>query len=161
MSDLHKVEYTLSQVNERIKVADQKAIFFASFNFIGLFIQLNSLSFTKFTSLLPAILLFFLVMLWFLSIIILLMIISPRLNNWIKKSKIYFWHISDAYSTDGLSAIDDYRNWSDLDFFDDISTQIVQNSLIAKCKYKLLQKLTYIFFWFILLSVFIQVINLI
>lgn len=153
------LKYVFEQVSDRIKFADQKATIFASLNIFWILLQLNYLQTEKFNSCFKIALLIVFVACGILSIVFLLLIIYPHLDNKIKQSKIYFYHIANKYETDKLSALNDYKKLSDTSFSDDLMTQIVENSIIAKKKYQLLQVLFWFFWVFVVLSMIIQFIN--
>lgn len=153
------LKYIFGQVNDRIKFADQKATLFASLNILWVLLQLNFIQTEKFDSCFEIWLLVVFIICWVLSIIFLLLIIYPRLDNKTKQSKIYFYHIANKYINDKLSALDDYEKLSDDSISNDLVTQIVENSIIARRKYQFLQILFLLFWIFVCLSIIVQFIN--
>jgi hypothetical protein len=153
------LKYVLTQINDRIKFADQKASFFASFNLIWVLVQLKFLNLENFSSCLYKFILLLFLLSWIFSIIFLFLILYPRLNNKTKKSKIYFCHIANKYKDNKISAIKDFNDLTEDEFKEDLSIQIVENSIITKRKYKLLQILFLCFGFFIIASIIIQFIN--
>jgi hypothetical protein len=68
-----------------------------------------------------------------------LLILYPRLNNKLKISKIYFSHIANAYENDKYTGIEELREMTNEDYEKDLASQILENSIIAKKKYKYIQ----------------------
>lgn len=137
---MENLKYTFNQVNDWIKIADQKAMILGSFNIAGFIYQLVKIDkllcgniYTIIFSVLSIIITLIALYFW-------LRIIYPEINNKHKKSKIYFQHIANAYENDIASGIEDLQKINDEEYKKDLASQIVINSIIAKKKYKYVQK---------------------
>jgi hypothetical protein len=151
---MENLKYIYDKINDWIKNADQKAMILGSFNIAGFIYQLvniNKLVCMNTTAIilvmLSAVSTFFALFFW-------LMILYPRLDNKHKKSKIYFLHIANAYEDDINAGINDFINLEDDKIKTDLASQIVINSIIAKRKYKYIQKFIWAFACQILFLIF-------
>lgn len=142
---MEQLKYTFDQVNEWIRVADQKALILGSFNIAGLIYQLiNFSNFRHAHGCINPLLLISLV-LTFTALFLWLRIIYPRLDNTHKKSKIFFQHIANAYGEDRDSGIKDLQSFSKEEFERDLASQIIANSVVAKRKYLYIQRFMWVF----------------
>ncbi len=142
---MENLKYIHNQVNEWIKVADQKALILGSFNIAGFIYQLVNFDKLKCGNIYTIILSILSVLFTFLALYFWLKIIYPRLDNEHKKSKIYFQHIANAHEKDIDSGIEELQNIEDRKFQRDLASQIVINSIIAKKKYIYIQKFIWVF----------------
>lgn len=142
---MENLKYTYGQVNEWIKIADQKALILGSFNVVGLLYQLIKFEKVKDGGVYSVALSVISMVLTIVAMFFWLRIIYPKLDNKLKKSKIYFQHIANAYGEDMDSGINALQNFAEEDFKRDLASQIVINSVIAKKKYSNIQKFIWIF----------------
>lgn len=142
---MENLKYTYNQINDWIKTADQKAMILGSFNIAGFIYQLINID-KLICGNIYTIILFILSIISTLSALFLwLSIIYPKIDNEHKKSKIYFQHIANAYENDISFGVENLQNIKDDDFKKDLASQIVINSIIAKKKYKNIQKFIWVF----------------
>lgn len=142
---MENLKYTYGQVNEWIKIADQKALILGSFNIVGLLYQLIKFEKVKDGGVCSVALFIISMIFTIVAMFFWLRIIYPKLDNKLKKSKIYFQHIANAYGEDMDSGINDLQNFAEEDFKRDLASQIVINSVIAKKKYSNIQKFIWVF----------------
>lgn len=137
---MDNLKYTHDQITTWIKVADQKALIFGSFNIISILYQTAELKTLKNASIYFYIAYAFLIVFALLAFYFWLMVLYPQLNNDSKKSKIYFLHLANAYGNDIDGGINDCQNINDDDYKRDLASQIIINSKVAKNKYKNIKK---------------------
>jgi hypothetical protein len=142
---MDNLKYTFDQVNEWIRTADQKAMILGSFNMAGFIYQLINIDKIICAGIYTIVLFAISIIITIVSLIFWLLIIWPRLDNKLKISKIYFLHIANAYENDKNTGIEDLQKISDVEFRKDLASQIVENSAIAKRKYKYIQKFILLF----------------
>jgi len=142
---MDELKYTYDQVNSWIKIADQKAMILGSFNLAGFIYQLVNFDKVICGSTVTIILFISSLVATFCALFFWLRIIYPRLDNKLKKSKIYFEHIANAYANDLETGIHDLEDLNDGKFKKDLASQIVINSVIAKQKYQNIQKFIWTF----------------
>jgi uncharacterized membrane protein YhhN len=139
------LKYIYGVVNDWIKVADQKALVFGSFNLAGIAYQLVNVSDIKsetlFVQLLSAVSAAVSIGAFFCWV----SIIYPRLDNKSKKSKLYFLHIANRFETDIDAGIKEYEVLDETDLIRDLASQIVVNSIVAKKKYRYIQIFSWLF----------------
>ncbi len=157
---MENLKYTYNQVNEWIKIADQKALILGSFNMASFIYQLANLDKLKYISIYATIPLVLYILSIFLALFFWLRIIYPKLDNKYKKSKIYFQHIANAYEKDIDLGIDELQNLDEQEIKRDLASQIVINSIIAKKKYNDIQKFIWVFAFQLFLLVLLIVQNL-
>lgn len=127
------LKYTFSNINDWIKVADTKANYFLTYN-LGYIVVLSQFIDDK-TDLLIKILYCVCSILSFVSLYFLISVFTPRLQNKLKKSNIYFLHLAEKYCNDQISGVEKLQKISENDYISDLSGQIVINSIIAKEKF--------------------------
>ncbi len=158
---MENLKYTYNQVNDWIKTADQKAMILGSFNAAGFVYQLISLDEIECANNFTLALFFISLVATFVAGYFWMMIIYPRLENNLKVSKIYYAHIANAYTNNLQTGIEELSSMSDEEYKKDLSSQIVINSIIAKRKYRYIQKFVWAFsfqiFTLICLSIVILV----
>ena len=142
---MDQLKYIFDQVNNWIKVADQKAMILGSFNLAGLAYQLVKFDEVVCGSMYTVALFALSLIATALALIFWLRIIYPSLDNKLKKSKIYFEHIANAYSNDMDTGVQDLQALTEKEFKRDLASQIVINSCIAKKKYGSIQKFIWAF----------------
>lgn len=142
---MENLKYTFDQVNDWIKTADQKAMILGSFNIAGFIYQLVNIDKIVCGSPYTIILFIISITVTLITLYFWLRIIYPKLNNDLKISKIYFLHIANAYEKNQNTGIEDLQNISDDDFKKDLASQVVINSIIAKKKYRYVQKFIWSF----------------
>lgn len=137
---MENLKYTFDQVNDWIKTADQKALILGSVNIAGFAYQTANLDRLICGDIYTKILFCFSIIATLTALYFWINILYPRLDNKLKKSKIYFQHIANAYENDLDRGIEDLQNIEEKDFKRDLASQIVINSIIAKKKYACIQK---------------------
>lgn len=142
---MENLKYTFDQVNNWIKIADQKAMILGSFNLTGFIYQLINFNKLKCADIYASILSALSIIFTFTALYFWLRILYPNLDNKHKKSKIYFQHIANAYENDIDSGIEDLQKIEDKQFQRDLASQVVINSIIAKKKYAYIQKFIWAF----------------
>jgi hypothetical protein len=142
---MENLKYTFDQVNDWIKTADQKAMILGSFNLAGFIYQLVNIKKIICGSVYTVILFFVSITATLSMLYFWFRIIYPKLSNKLKKSKIYFLHIANAYEKDQNAGIKDLQNVSSDEFKKDLASQVVINSIIAKEKYGYIQKFIWAF----------------
>ena len=142
---MENLKYTFDQVNNWVKIADQKAMILGSFNIAGFIYQLVNFDklrcgniYVVMVSVLSTISTLIALYFW-------LRILYPNLDNKHKKSKIYFQHIANAYEKDIDLGVEELQKIEDKEFQRDLASQIVINSIIAKKKYAYIQKFIWAF----------------
>ncbi len=142
---MENLKYTLDQVNEWIRTADQKAMILGSFNIAGFIYQIVSLD--KISCANNYTIVIFIISLFstLIALCLWLLILYPRLNNNLKISKIYFSHIANAYQNDKHTGVEDLQKITNDDYKKDLATQIIENSVIAKKKYLYIQRFILVF----------------
>lgn len=142
---MENLKYTYDQVNEWIRTADQKAMILGSFNVAGFVYQLINLDEIRCANKFILTLFFLSLVATFVAGYFWMMIVYPRLENNLKLSKIYYGHIANAYTNNLQVGIEDLSSMSDEEYKKDLSSQIVINSIIAKRKYRYIQKFIWAF----------------
>lgn len=142
---MENLKYTFGLINDWIKTADQKAMILGSFNIAGFIYQLVKFDKVKDGSCLTVTLFAISVASTFVALYFWLQILYPKLDNKLKKSKIFFQHISNAYNNDMASGIEDLLAVTDEEYRKDLASQIVINATIAKTKYANIQKFIIVF----------------
>lgn len=142
---MDNLKYTFDQINEWIKIADQKAMILGSFNIAGFIYQLINLDRLLYGSVYTVILFCISIIATLAALFFWLRIIYPKLDNEHKKSKIYFQHIANAYEADIDLGIEELQKIEDVQFQRDLASQIVINSIIARKKYADIQKFIWAF----------------
>lgn len=137
---MDNLKYIFDQVNEWIRTADQKAMILGSFNMAGFIYQLINIDKIIYADTYTVVIFTLSIIATTLALTFWLLIIWPRLNNNLKISKIYFSHIANAYGNDKNTGIEDLQKINDIEFKKDLASQIIENSIIAKKKYKYIQK---------------------
>ncbi|MFC1600340.1 Pycsar system effector family protein [Patescibacteria group bacterium] len=140
-------------INDWIKTADQKAMIFASLNVLGFFGYLITLDFSNLQTWYEWGALILFVISGLTALILLVLVVYPRLDNKLKKSKIYFCHIANKYKNDLETGVSDYCKLKAKDLEKDYASQIVINSTIAKKKYTYLKYFAFTFISEIVLGV--------
>lgn len=151
---MENLKYIYDKINDWIKNADQKAMILGSFNVAGFIYQLININKLICMSTTAIILIMLSTVSAFFALFFWLMILYPRLDNKHKKSKIYFLHIANAYEDDINTGINDFVNLESDKIKTDLASQIVINSIIAKRKYKYIQKFIWAFACQILFLIF-------
>ena len=136
---MENLKYTFDQVNEWIRAADQKAMILGSFNIAGFIYQLVNIEKIICADMYTIIVFTLSVIATLVALGSWLLILYPRLNNKLKISKIYFSHIANAYENDKYTGIEELREMTNEDYEKDLASQILENSIIAKKKYKYIQ----------------------
>lgn len=154
---MENLKYTYNQVNEWIKIADQKALILGSFNMVGFIYQLISFDKLIYGSICTIFLFVLSLVSTLVAMYFWLRIIYPKLDNKHKKSKIYFQHIANAYEKDIDLGIEELQNLDEREIKKDLASQIVINSIIAKKKYGDIQKFIWVFAFHIFLLVLLVV----
>ena len=142
---MENLKYTLDQVNGWIRTADQKAMILGSFNITGFIYQLINIDKLVQGSDYVLILGTLSIISTFLALFLWLRILYPKLDNKVKKSKIYFGHIFNAYESDINTGIEELQNISDEEFKKDLASQIIINSIIAQKKYVDIRSFIWVF----------------
>lgn len=142
---MENLKYTLDQVNDWIKIADQKAMILGSFNIAGFIYQLINLDKLRCDNIYIVIISVLSVISTLIALYFWLRILYPNLDNKHKKSKIYFQHIANAYEKDMDLGVEELQKVEDKQFQRDLASQIVINSIIAKKKYAYIQKFIWAF----------------
>ena len=142
---MENLKYTYNQVNEWIKIADQKALILGSFNIVGFIYQLINFDKSIYGSICTTVLFVLSLVSTLVAMYFWLRIIYPKLDNKHKKSKIYFQHIANAYGDDIGTGIEELQKIDEKEFEKDLASQIVINSIIAKKKYANIQKFIWAF----------------
>ena len=142
---MENLKYTFNQINEWIRVADQKAMILGSLNVISFVYQLLSIDNLLCASTYTIILFAISISATLVAFSSWLLILYPRLNNNLKISKIYFSHIANAYENDKNTGIEDLQKITEKDYQKDLASQILENSIIAKRKYKYIQVFIFAF----------------
>lgn len=142
---MDNLKYTFDQINEWIRTADQKAMILGSFNIAGFIYQLVNIdkivcadTYTVVTFIISIIATLVALCLW-------LLILYPRLNNDLRISKIYFSHIANAYEKNKHTGVEDLQKVTEDEYKSDLASQILENSIIAKKKYRHIQKFIWAF----------------
>jgi hypothetical protein len=139
---MENLKYIFNQVNDWIKIADQKALILGSFNIAAFIYQLINFDKLNNASCSTIILFILSVLLTIFGLIIWLRIIYPKLGNQ-KISKIYFLHIANAYGDKISKGTEEMTHINEKEFKEDLANQIISNSVVAKSKYSNIQ----IFIW--------------
>jgi hypothetical protein len=142
---MDNLKYIFDQVNNWIRIADQKAMILGSFNIAGFIYQLVNIEKIVCGSGYTIALFSLSVGVTLVTLYLWLNIIYPRLNNDLKNSKIYFSHIANAYEKDLNTGIEEMQNISSEEFKKDLASQVVINSIIAKKKNQSIQKFIWAF----------------
>ena len=142
---MENLKYTFSQINDWIKIADQKAMILGSFNIAGFIYQLVNFNKSGYGNIYVAIASVLSIISTFVALYFWLRILYPNLDNKHKKSKIYFQHIANAYEKDIDLGIEELQKIEDKEFKRDLASQVVINSIIAKKKYVYIQKFIWAF----------------
>lgn len=142
---MDNLKYTFDQVNEWIRTADQKAMILGSFNMAGFIYQLINIDKLICAGTYTMVIFIISIITTLIALRFWLLILYPRLNNDLKISKIYFSHIANAYEHDKHTGIDDLQKMTPDEFKKDLSSQIIENSIIAKKKYQYIQKFIFAF----------------
>jgi hypothetical protein len=142
---MENLKYTFDQVNDWIKNADQKAMILGSFNVAGFIYQLVNTEKIICGSVYTVVLFVISTVATLVTLYFWLRIIYPKLNNELKNSKIYFLHIANAYEKDQHAGIEDLQKITSEEFKEDLASQVVINSIIAKKKYTYIQKFVWSF----------------
>lgn len=137
---MDNLKYIFDQVNEWIRTADQKAMILGSFNMAGFIYQLINIDKIICAGTYTIVVFAISIIATIISLCFWLLIIWPRLDNKLKISKIYFLHIANAYENDKNTGVENLQKINDVEFRKDLASQIVENSIIAKRKYKYIQK---------------------
>lgn len=142
---MENLKYTFDQVNEWIRAADQKAMILGSLNIAGFIYQFVTIEKIACAGTYTTIVLVLSVIATLTALGAWLLILYPRLNNKLKVSKIYFSHIANAYENDKYTGIEELSKMTDDDYEKDLASQILENSIIAKKKYKYIQVFIFAF----------------
>ncbi len=142
---MENLKYTYNLINDWIKIADQKAMILGSFNIAGFIYQLVNFDKLKCANIYIIILTYMSFTATLTALFFWLSILYPRLDNKLKKSRIYFQHIANAYENDKNTGTEDLQKISEEEFKKDLASQIVINSIIAKNKYANIQKFIWAF----------------
>lgn len=154
---MENLKYTFDQVNEWIKTADQKALILGSVNVAGVAYQTANLNRAACEDVFTIAMFSFSIIAALAAMYFWVSIIYPRLGNKLRKSKIYFLHIANAYEDDLERGIEDLQSIQEEDFQKDLASQVVINSIIAKKKYINIQR----FIWAFAVQVFFTLVFLI
>lgn len=142
---MDNLKYIFDQVNGWIRTADQKAMILGSFNIAGFIYQLININKIICAGTYTIVVFIISIIATIVALIFWLLILYPRLDNELKISKIYFLHIANAYEGDKHTGVDDLQKINPDEFKKDLASQIVENSIIAKRKYKYIQKFILLF----------------
>ena len=142
---MENLKYTFDQVNDWIKIADQKAMILGSFNIAGFLYQLVNFDKLRYGNIYVVIIFVLSIISTLIALYFWLRILYPNLDNKHKKSKIYFQHIANAYEKDIDLRMEELQKVEDKQFQKDLASQIVVNSIIAKKKYAYIQKFIWTF----------------
>jgi hypothetical protein len=142
---MDNLKYIFDQVNEWIRTADQKAMILGSFNMAGFIYQLINIDKIMCAGTYAIVVFILSIIATLVALRFWLLILYPRLNNDLKISKIYFSHIANAYEHNKYAGIENLQNMTPDEFKKDLSSQIIENSIIAKKKYQYIQKFIFAF----------------
>ena len=142
---MENLKYTFDQVNEWIRTADQKAMILGSFNIAGLIYQLVNIEKIICSGLYITIVFSLSIVATLVALGSWLLILYPRLNNKLKISKIYFSHIANAYENNKHTGVEELQKVTEEEYKTDLASQILENSIIAKKKYKYIQVFIFAF----------------
>lgn len=142
---MENLKYTFNQVNDWIKMADQKAMILGSFNIAGFIYQLVNFDKLRCDNIYIVIIFVLSIISTLVALYFWLRILYPNLDNEHKKSKIYFQHIANAYEKDIDLGVEELQKIEGKEFQRDLASQIVINSIIAKKKYSYIQKFIWVF----------------
>lgn len=156
---MENLKYSYDKVNDWIKTADQKAMILGSFNIAGFIYQLININKLVCGNIYTIILFILSIITTLYALFLWLSIVYPKIDNKHKKSKIYFQHIANAYENDISLGIEDLQKFEDDKFNKDLASQIVINSIIAKKKYKNIQKFIWVFATQLVLILLLLIIN--
>ncbi len=142
---MENLKYTYNLINDWIKTADQKAMILGSFNIAGFIYQLVNIDKITCASTYTIVVFTISIIATLLALSLWLLILYPRLNNDLKISKIYFSHIANAYEKNKHTGVEDLQKVTNEEYEKDLASQILENSIIAKKKYKYIQVFIFAF----------------
>ncbi len=150
------LKFIHNNVIDWIKNADVKANYFLAFNLSSIIFisnyykpESNIIKYSfMFYILINLFCLFFLISIYF-----------PRLKSNLQKSNIFFFHISDSYQNDQINGVNKLVSITDVELNNDLASQIIVNSTIAKQKFSNFKKFIICFIIEIIIGIFIVIAN--